>query len=237
MTTPSEPPRVDIGDCERGNDHCHRPRSPRQEGSRNLDGVPFACHRPAGWGTNHQGWGACKLHGGNTRSGIVRASQDRLEGTARTYGVPADVDPAEALLEEVQRSAGIVRWLESRIGELDPEELVWGLAEENMEPGVTNDDGETVTDRVTQKWKAGVNPWVDLYMRERNNLRMVCRDAVAAGVSERMVSMYEQMGDTFAAMVNQILTEIGLTEEQQERAPLAVVKVLRQIAGSEHGEH
>lgn len=229
MTTPNEPPRVDNGGCE--DNHCHRPRSPRQEGSRNAEGVPFGCHRPAGWGTTHQGYGACKLHGGNTRTGIVRAHQEAAETLSRTYGVPVDVDPAEALLEEVQRSAGVVRYLEVLVGDLDPEALGWTLTEENREPGIRSEDGETLTERVTQKWKAETPVLVKLYQQERRHLREVCRDAVAAGVSQRMVSLYEQAGGTFVSMIDRVLATADLTAEQHERVSMAIVRELRSISG------
>lgn len=35
-----------------------RKRQPAHPGER--------CRRPAGWGTEHPGWGRCKLHGGST---------------------------------------------------------------------------------------------------------------------------------------------------------------------------
>lgn len=40
------------------------------------------CTRPAGWGTDHLGVGACKLHGGNTNSGRVRAARDLVQREA-----------------------------------------------------------------------------------------------------------------------------------------------------------
>jgi len=40
------------------------------------------CTQVAGWGTDHVGWGSCKLHGGSTRAG--RAAALRMAGEAMT---------------------------------------------------------------------------------------------------------------------------------------------------------
>jgi hypothetical protein len=39
-------------------------------GARARSGKP--CRRPAGWGTEHAGYGACKLHGGSTPNAARR---------------------------------------------------------------------------------------------------------------------------------------------------------------------
>jgi len=39
-------------------------------GAKNRAGDP--CHRPAGWGTDHVGYGRCKLHGGKSKGAKVK---------------------------------------------------------------------------------------------------------------------------------------------------------------------
>lgn len=36
------------------------------------------CQRPAGWGTDHVGYGLCKLHGGSTRAHTLKAIKDEM---------------------------------------------------------------------------------------------------------------------------------------------------------------
>jgi len=41
------------------------------------------CNHTAGWGTDHVGWGSCKLHGGSTRAGRAAALRQAGEAMMR----------------------------------------------------------------------------------------------------------------------------------------------------------
>jgi hypothetical protein len=87
-----------------------------------------SCKQPAGWGTEHVGIGRCKLHGGSTPSHVVAARQVQAREAVVTYGLPVDVSPAEALLEEVRWTAGHVVWLRERVQALEADgvaDSVW----------------------------------------------------------------------------------------------------------------
>lgn len=220
---------VDTEGCQRN--HCHRARSPRQEGSTNADGIQYACHNAAGWGTEHVGFGACRKHGGSTPTGVVRASQERTEGILNKYATLADVDPAEALLEMVQRHTAIVRYLSILVSRIDEADIVWGLSEEITEPAIVNADNETLTFRVTEKRKAGTHPLIDLLHKESRLLREAARDAVNAGVAQRMVTMYETAGDTLLDAFERVLDSLNLTPEQRAMVPTAMIREMRMIRG------
>src|SRR6266702_1094833 len=85
-----------------------------------------ACEKTAGWGTDHVGIGRCRLHGGNTPSHQRAAQLEQARRDVATYGLPREVAPDVALLEEVHRSAGHVAYLASRVAELGQDEVVWG---------------------------------------------------------------------------------------------------------------
>jgi hypothetical protein len=225
---------VDTQGCQRN--HCHRPRSTRQEGSTNEDGVQYACHAPAGRGTEHLGFGACSLHGGNTPTGVVRADRERTDIILNKYATLADVDPAEALLEMVQRHAAIVRYLSVLISRIDEDDIVWGLSEEITEPAIVNTDNETLTFRVTEKRKAGTHPLIDLFHKESRLLREAARDAVNAGVAQRMVTIYETAGDAITEGFERVLESLDLTPEQRAKVPAAVVREMRMIRGEVESE-
>jgi len=232
MTEPASRTRVvpvDTEGCQRN--HCHRARSPRQEGSTNADGIQLACHASAGWGTEHVGWGACRKHGGTTPTGVARASQERTDGILSKYATLADVGPAEALLEDVQRGAAIVRYLSILVSHLDEGDIVWGLSEEITEPAIVNTENETLTFRVTEKRKAGIHPLIDLLHKERRLLREAARDAVNAGVAERMVNLYETAGDAIMDAFERVFDSLDLTPEQRAKVPAAVVREMRMIRG------
>jgi hypothetical protein len=166
----------------------------------------------------------------------VRASQERTEGILSKYATLADVDPAEALLEDVQRGAAIVRYLSILVSRIDEADIVWGLSEEITEPAIVNADSETLTFKVTERRKAGVHPLIDLLHKERRLLREAARDAVNAGVAQRMVTIYETAGDAIMEGFDRVLDSLDLTPEQRAKVPAAVVREMRVIRGEVEAE-
>lgn len=193
-------------------------------GSRKKQGEG-TCTRPAGWGTNHPGWGCCKLHGGCTQTVAEGAAREQIKAAVVTYGLPVDIDPTEALLQEVRHTAGHVAWLRQRIAELEQEALIWNRAEE-VEKTATEFPGIDVTS------KAAPHVWIDLYHRERKHLIDVCKAAIAAGIEERRVRIAEAQGNLLADVIRGILSDLQLTPEQQARVPEVVPARLREMSTS-----
>jgi hypothetical protein len=133
-----------------------------------------------------------------------------------------------AILEEVHRTAGHVAWLGMVVADMDPDALVWGLAEETDAPLGPDGGGG-----VTTKHKAAVNTWLELYLRERKHLVLVSKEALAAGVSERLVSVFEQAGAAYVQMLGRIFDALDLSVEQRARAPQLVEAELRAIAAGQ----
>lgn len=181
------------------------------------------CTRPAGWGTDHPGVGPCKLHGGNTSNHVTAAIVTQAKSAVVTFGLPREIDPRDALLEEVYRAAGIVDFLREQVQKLQAEEVVWGKAEE-----VEKQAGEFPGVDVTHK--AGVNVWVELYAKERKHLVDVCKAAIQAGIEERRVRLAEQQGSLLANVIKAILGDLDLSPEQAARAPQVAARHLRAVA-------
>lgn len=208
MTTASD-------SSEHGKPKCGGPK---------RDGSGGKCTRPAGWGTGHAGTGRCKLHGGSTPT-HEKAGQKALAAEAvKTFGLPREVDPRDALLEEVYRTAGAVDWLHQQVQALTPDDVIWGRTEE-----VARDSGEFPGTDTT--YSAAAHAWVRLWQEERKHLLAVVKAAIAAGIEERKVRLAEQQGALLSDVIKRILGDLGLTVEQQKRAPEVVVKHLRAVAG------
>lgn len=69
----------------------------------------------------------CKMHGGKAPQALEAAERRRLERQAvlavEVFGLPREVDPHTALLEELHRTAGAVQWLGAVVADLELGEL------------------------------------------------------------------------------------------------------------------
>lgn len=181
----------------------------------------------------------CASHGANgrTRAAAARALEEQAAARAvATLGLPVDISPTDALLEEVRWTAGHVQWLRGKVQELENgatasgydaadqaakgHPLVWGTTKEK-----TGGDDYGTTE------EAAPSVWYVLYAKERAHLVAVCQAAIKAGVEERRVRLAEQQGDLVATVIGRILDALGLTSEQQALVPVVVPRELRAIAG------
>lgn len=140
-----------------------------------------------------------------------------------TYGLPRDISPTDALLEEVRFTAGHVAWLRQRVSELAPDALTWGTREV-VDKQATEFTGTDTTEA------AAVNVWLELYYRERKHLVDVCKAAISVGIEERYVRLAEAQGAIVAEVIRRILSRLGLSDEQSALVPFVVPEELRRAA-------
>lgn len=169
----------------------------------------------------------CWFHGGKAKQ-VRNAANRRLAEAAAakavaTYGLPVDVSPTEALLNEVRWTAGHVVWLREKVQQLEAEALTWGLAKRD-DKQATEFPGVDVTET------AAINVWVDLYQKERRHLVDVCKVAITVGIEERYVKLAERQGEMLASVIRAILDDLGLSPEQAAKAPEIAARHLRAVA-------
>lgn len=152
------------------------------------------CKRPAGWGTDHVGTGACKLHGGSMTVHKKRAQRVEAEAAVQAYGLPRTVDPFTALLEELARTAGHVQWLGVQVAQLE-EGNMYGPVGGEVHP------------------KAEPHVWIRLYQEERSHLSNVAATCIKAGIEERRVRIAEQQGQLIAQVISGVLNELGVAAD------------------------
>lgn len=170
----------------------------------------------------------CDTCGGRAPKAKAKAVERVMEQRARremeTYGLPLDVSPGDALLDEVRYTAGHVAWLREKVRELEDRDLVWGMTEQ-VDKRASEFAGVDTTEA------AKPNVWVELYMRERKHLVDVAKAAIAAGIEERKVRLAEQQGALVAAVIRGVLADLELTPGQKERVAEVVPRRLRALAG------
>jgi len=190
-------------------------------GGKNRKGEP--CGNAAGYKTDHVGFGNCHWHGGSSPNGKKHAAEVAARKAVETYGLPRDISPTDALLEEVRYSAGHVAWLRAKVAELEAADLVWGITEET-DKGATEFPGTDTTRSAT------VNMWLDLYFRERKHLLDLTKTAIAVGIEERRVRLAEAQGSLMNDVIRRILGRLSLTADQSALLPVVVPEELRRAA-------
>lgn len=171
------------------------------------------CKLPAGHGTDHVGIGRCKRHGGSTRNHVKHAQHIQATQAVETYGLPRQVDPHAALLEELHRTAGHVAWLSLQVQALDTDGLHGPVG--GSQHGHPREEPHV---------------WVRLYQEERRHLADVAKTCVAVGIEERRVAIAEEQGRLLAAVIQGVLADLGVSNHPE--APAVVRRHLTLVAGS-----
>lgn len=151
------------------------------------------CKRAKGQGTDHVGIGRCDRHGGSTPNHEKAANGQKAAAAVVTFGLPREIDPQTALLEEVHRTAGHVAYLGDVVAKLEQDELKQLDPSERFEqPAV----------------------WVRMYQDERKHLTRVAAAAIGAGIAERQVRLAEEQGRQLANVLRDVLGDVfGLLAE------------------------
>lgn len=230
------------------------------------------CKSRKGAATDHPGYGNCTKHGGNTEAGIKSAmremghdlifkykSEHAKFGGDRNDPSIANMTPESALLEEVRRSAAMVRFLEERIamwnmGEVQTEtlerfvnapakkiinqpsrealirEILDGLPHEDPDSPAHLPPLTAVDNKTGISSFTDAREWLYLYREERGHLARTAKMCIDAGVAQRLVSLAEDQGRILATAIRAILGALSLTPEQQALIPYIVPPVLRAVA-------
>ncbi len=159
-------------------------------GAAKRNGDP--CGRPRGWGTPHPGYGNCKNHGGCTPNGIKHAEAEAAKDAVSTYGLPREIDPHSALIEELHRTAGHVAWLSDLIQRFE--------TDDQLKQSAFSEYGSIDRPAV----------WLDLYERERKHFKDVAKTCIAVGIEERRIQIAEQQGELMAQVIRGMLSDLDI---------------------------
>ena len=176
----------------------------------------------------------CRIHGGSTARAKAAAARNletqRARDAANQLGLPLSVSPQQALLDEVQRAAGMVAYYGQKVAELaedDPNKLVHGVTKVEQREGF-----QAGTVRVAEP---AVNVWLKLWNEERDRLARAASAALKAGIEERRVQLAEAQGALIADVIRRILGRLNLNHDQITLVGTVVPEELRALTATAEG--
>ena len=169
------------------------------------------CKRPAGWGTDHVGIGACRLHGGNWPTHKKKAQREVARREAEALGGRRDILPAEALLELVQRKAAEVEYWTRRVRELEDQgdSLVWGVTKSTDESGRTKE--------------AKPNVALEMMHEAERDLERFSSAAMRAGLEEALVRSAAIQGAAIVEAIRHAVDRARATDDPADQILLELL--------------
>jgi len=203
-------------------------------GAKRRQGGGAACRKSAGWGTDHVGWGVCRLHSGSSATQRKHAAALEARDAAVVMGAPVDVDPHEAMLWCVQVTYGEVAYCTAQIAKLVPADAVGPVATLRHHEELDR-AGDVHSLRDETSHAVALHVWIATRHGALERLAKFSKMAVDAGVAERQVKVAEQFGDQLAGMIGGLFEDLVLTADQRDRAPAIVRRHLQLAAGGADG--
>jgi hypothetical protein len=171
------------------------------------------CGRNAGHGTDHLGHGLCKFHGGASPGGRKHGQKLAADAAVATYGLPREIDPQDALVEELHRTAGHVAWLAAEVAELERAKLYGPVG--GAQGGFPSFEPHVL---------------IKMLAAERKHFLDVAKTCITVGIAERQVRIAEQQGELIAQVLRGVLRDLGVADDP--RAPEVVRRHLTMVAGA-----
>lgn len=191
-----------------------------------------------------KGMDICRVHGGKARQAraaakrrMDREAQERaVRAAAQIYGIPRAIDPAEGLVEEYWRCAGLVAAYERLASGLTVDDLTFGIISETVkttpagalalgiEDGQISDFSAEPTLERTVKRGAQINIIVKYLNDERKRFTELGVKIVELGLEARRDEYVRAQVAVFAS----VLGALGLSPEQR----LMAAQLLRQLDGN-----
>lgn len=167
---------------------------------------PGLCQKPAGWGTDHAGIGACRLHGGNMRNHRAAAVKTAAANELARLNVAPVADPLTALAEI---AGEVVAWKNAMAGKVN--EL-------------------TQLRYADAKGSEQLRSEVALFERALDRCEKFLSTMAKLNIDERLAAIEQQKIEMVSAALSLALAELGLSEQQQSEARRGVARHLRAVA-------
>lgn len=225
-----KPPKSPIANC----DECHQPhiaprwgqpscRAHHARRDENGNKIPCSANRV-------RGMEVCVKHGGSSpqarRAATVKVVVATIaERANKIFGIPRHIDPAQGLIEEYWRSAGLVRAYEAVVMGLKPDALVWGIVERQVTTGTEGGEDGVDGDVARTTARANINTWIKLFNEERDRWTKLGVEIARLGLEARRDEYIRAQVEVFASVL--LSPELGLSVGQRRVA----ARLLRGLKG------
>lgn len=163
---------------------CGSPKKPGREG---------LCRRPAGWGTDHVGFGRCKLHGGCNPNGKTYATRERI--AARAALAPQPIGGRQAIELVLAEDHAVFQAVRAEVDKLQAHEIIR---------------------------RAELKPIVRLLQQVGQRLASTGKLAADAGIDERRVAVDEAVAAAVAQVIRAALTDLGVPLDERAHQVIAL---------------
>jgi hypothetical protein len=173
-------------------------------------GEDLFCKRPAGWGTDHNGFGPCRRHGGNTRAHKVAGDrwQAQTQAGKELEKLGIIPQPVNDPLTELACVAGeVVAWKDVMFRRVsDIAEADWRYEHRS---------GEMIRSELL------------LWERALDRCEHFLGAMARLNIDERLARIDEKQAEIIIKAVQATLRDLGLTLEEQEKARKEMSRHLR----------
>lgn len=171
-------------------------------GARTRSGAP--CRGPAVQGSQR-----CRMHGGTTspRANARKLAVQKMSAYVQQYGLPREIDPSDALQEEIDRTAGIVEFLAAKLRDAGAGDMV---------ERITVETSAGDSQYVMRRTESAVGPWLELFLAERKHLAKISVDAVRLGLEEQRLEIDRRHAVAMEAGVLYLVARLGLSAENPD---------------------
>lgn len=179
------------------------------------------CRRPSGWGTDHAGYGRCKLHGGCTPTHRQGAALEaaRVEAAKLVMGAPIRMEPDEALQFCIDVTRGEIAYCDLRISELTDADAAVPITTHRQHQELDRDgDVHELVDDTAQSTE-DLHIWINTRQGATERLARFSKMAMDAGIDERQARLGERQAEILAAVVLAVVGQLGLSDTQRARVP------------------
>lgn len=169
------------------------------------------CTQAKGWGTNHAGFGSCKLHGGMTESGIKSAQLTAAVHLADLLGAPVATNPFDSIKRLEAEAAGYVEFFRREVERIDPDCHFVRPTSILRRPLNEGKEGEDPSIEVEEITEAPMDLHIAIKAHEKamENLRKISKTAFDVDLADRLARMQEQDSQMLVLLARGIVLGLG----------------------------